>query len=115
MSKQFGPLEGKDIILKMKKDTNAGLGHIFRELSSRNFLEGLGSYIIFKRIILTLSEAGYSIPRQSIVRHFNECVPTEDYAQEEKEALLKDLRIASRLKSTPIENFKPIKMTLEER
>lgn len=95
MSKLFGPLEGKKTILSMKRSTNAGLGHIFRELSGRSDLENLGGYIIFKRIIITLAEAGYSIPRQSIVRHFNQCVPIEDYAQNEKEALLKDLRIAS--------------------
>ncbi len=75
----------------MKKDSNAGLGRIFRSLRRVKSLENVSDYILYKRIIITLSEAGYDLSNQSIVRHFSN-VSTEEYSLAEKGLILKDLR-----------------------
>ena len=85
-------IKSREITLRMKKKENAGLGRIFRELRGLKILEDCGDYIIFKRILITLKDAGYFVSNKSIVRHFSSCVSPEDYAQDEKEFLLKDLR-----------------------
>ena len=85
----------RDLILKLRKDSNAGLGRIFRMLRERKDLETLGDFVIYKRIILTLRIAGYEVLDRSIVRHFQNLLK-DDYLLSEKYELLKDLRGAGK-------------------
>ena len=82
---------GEDEILALKGRGNAGLGRIFRRLRKGRDLAGMGDFIIYKRIIITLRRAGCVVANRSIVRHF-ENISKDDYLQSEKHELLADLK-----------------------
>lgn len=84
-------MDTTQIILRLKREENAGLGRIFRELRKIPKLEMVGDIILYKTIINTLSLNGYLIEDRSVVRHFKE-VNTYDYDQSEKREIIKDLK-----------------------
>lgn len=80
-----------NIILRYKREENAGLGRIFRLLRRIPRLETMGDIVLYKTIINTLSLNGYLIEDRSITRHFKD-MNTDDYLQEERRDIIKDLK-----------------------
>lgn len=84
-------MDTTQIILRLKREENAGLGRIFRQLRKMPRLEIVGDIILYKSIINTLSLNGFHVEDRSIVRHFEEMNP-DDYSQSEKHQIIKDLK-----------------------
>lgn len=80
-----------NIILRYKREENAGLGRIFRLLRRIPRLETMGDIVLYKTIINTLSLNGYLIEDRSITRHFRE-INKDDYLQDEKREIIKDIK-----------------------
>ena len=88
-------MDDQTLIVKMKTESNAGLGRIYRTLRKMRSREPIGDYILFKRVIRILSRSGFEIPHTSIVRHFKN-ISTSEYETTEKHQLLEDLALSKR-------------------
>jgi hypothetical protein len=80
-----------NMILRLKREDNAGLGRIFRVLRKTARLETVGDIILYKMIINTLSLNGYQMTDRSITRHFSNINPG-DYNQVDKREIIQDLK-----------------------